>query len=185
MDKVSDRFGAQHREIEMRPGADGELAINLNESPLGQIAKRKDKQGKSFLNEIEVRAGERLRSDYTRGQLMPRLGANWEARVSSGRRGGAGGVAELTDTALAARMRVEKAIVAVGPELSGVLVDVCCFLKGLELVEAERLWPARSAKIVLKAALGALSRHYEPPRTRSKQQIQHWGSDGYRPSIAG
>ncbi|WP_199498781.1 MULTISPECIES: DUF6456 domain-containing protein [Mesorhizobium] len=183
MDRAGDRFGAQHRDIEMRAGADGELAINLNESPLGQIAKRKDKQGKSFLNEIEVRAGERLRSDYTRGQMMPRLGANWEARVSSGRRGG--GVAELTETALAARMRVEKAIVAVGPELSGVLIDVCCFLKGLEVVEAERLWPARSAKIVLKAALGALSRHYEPPRTRPTGNIQHWGAAGYKPSIAG
>lgn len=183
---TGDRFQAQHRNIEIGDGRDGEtLAINLNESPLGQIAKRKDKQGKHFLSEMEVRAGERLRSDYTRGQIMPRLGANWEAGVSSGRRDGAGGAAELTEAALAARMRVEKAIAAVGPELSGVLLDVCCFLKGLEVVETERLWPARSAKIVLKAALGALSRHYEPPRKRPDGQIQHWGAEGYRPSIAG
>lgn len=178
-------FQMQHREIELRAvnGENEPLAVNLNESPLGQIARRKDKQGRCFLNEAEVRAGERLRSDYTRGQIMPRLGANWEARVSSGRRGGVGGIMDLTDAALAARIRVDKAIAAVGPELSGVLLDVCCFLKGLETVEAERLWPARSAKILLKASLSALARHYEPPRTQARPRMFHWGSQDYRPAM--
>jgi hypothetical protein len=120
------------------------VAVNLAESPLGQLMRRKDRDGAPFLSRAEFDAGERLRSDYTRGQIMPRLGANWEASVSSGRR--EGGVGDLTDAALAARMRVEKAIRAVGPELSGVLVDVCCFLKGMETVEIERGWPVRSAK---------------------------------------
>ncbi|MCO5063139.1 MAG: DUF6456 domain-containing protein [Rhizobiaceae bacterium] len=178
-------FQAQHCEIELREGEGGRtvLAVNLDESPLGQIARRKDKEGKLFLSEAEVRAGERLRSDYTRGQMMPRLGANWEPRISSGTGHAAGGIAELTDAALSARLRVEKAIVEVGPELAGVLLDVCCFLKGLETVEAERRWPARSAKIVLKAALGALARHYEPPRIQSRERMLHWGAEDYRPSI--
>jgi hypothetical protein len=185
--RKEDAFQVQHREIELRDGAAGEaaLSINLNESPLGQISRRKDRQGRAFLSDAELRAGERLRSDYTRGQIMPRLSANWEAGVSSGRRGGAGGVAELTEAALAARLRVEKAIAAVGPELSGVLLDVCCFLKGLETVEAERLWPARSARIVLRAALGALARHYEPPRMQKRTQPLQWGAEDYRPSING
>lgn len=179
-----DGFPAQHREIELRKNGERDartIAVNLNESPLGQIARRRDRQGRAFLSDAELNAGERLRSDYTRGQIMPRLGANWEAGVASGRRGGAGGIAELTETALAARMRVEKAIAAIGPELAGVLLDVCCFLKGLETVEAERVWPARSAKIVLKAALGALARHYEPPRARGQRQPLHWGAADYRP----
>ena len=61
-------------------------------------------------------------------------------------------------------MRVEHALRAVGPELGGVLVDVCCFLKGLEAVKREREWPARSAKLMLCTALAALDRHHNPER---------------------
>jgi hypothetical protein len=155
--------------------------VNLDESPLRSIARRLDRNGRRLLDDDEVAAGERLRADYTRGQMMPRLGANWQAAVASGRRDGRGGIADLTDAALAARIRVEKALVAVGPELSGVLLDVCCFLKGLELVEQERGWPVRSAKIVLKTALAALSRHYRPPAR--PRHILHWGAEGYRPTL--
>jgi len=169
-----------------RDGSHANVIINLSESPLAQLMRRKDRKGVPFLSEAEFRAGERLRADYTRGQIMPRLGANWVATVSSGRRDGGNGIAELTEAALAARIRVENALAAVGPELSGVLVDVCCFLKGLELVEVERGWPVRSAKIVLKTALGALSRHYEPQAKRQAQKrVLHWGAEDYRPRIDG
>ncbi|MBX3597033.1 MAG: hypothetical protein KF874_05610 [Rhizobiaceae bacterium] len=182
----SEQYKAQHLDIEMQcvVGAETIHAVNLNESPLAQIARRKDKQGNPFLAGDEFRAGERLRADYTRGQIMPRLGANWEAAVSPRGGGASGGVAELTEAALSARIRVEKALAAVGPELSGVLVDVCCFLKGLETVEAERCWPARSAKLMLKAGLATLARHYEPAQTRRHERMLHWGAHDYRPSIA-
>lgn len=157
------------------------VAVNLAESPLGQLIRRKGRDGENFLSRAEFQAGERLRADYTRGQIMPRLGANWEASVSSGRR--SGGIGDLTDAALAARMRVEKAVRAVGPELSGVLIDVCCFLKGMETVEIERGWPVRSAKIVLKTALGILSRHYNPETGARQKQVLHWGAEDFRPSI--
>lgn len=185
-----DPFLAQHRTLELQTietetGRE-QVTVNLDESPLRSIARRKDRDGRSFLSGGEVAAGERLRADYTRGQIMPRLGANWQASVASGRRdGGRGGIADLTDAALAARIRVEKAIEAVGPELAGVLVDICCYLKGLETVESERGWPVRSAKIVLKTALGALARHYDPQlgRRRSSGEILHWGTADYRPSL--
>lgn len=157
------------------------VAVNWSESPLGQLMRRKGRDGEAFLTSAEFQAGERLRADYTRGQIMPRLGANWVASVSSGRRDG--GIADLTDAVLGARMRVENAIRAVGPELSGILIDVCCFLKGMETVEMERGWPVRSAKIVLKTALGVLSRHYSPASGQRPRHMLHWGAEDYRPVI--
>lgn len=165
--------------------SEGETARNLNESPLASLMRRRDRHGAPFLSDAEFEAGERLRADWTRGSMMPRLGANWEASVASGRRGsvGAGGGVDLSETALAARLRVDKAVTAVGPELAGVLLDVCCFLKGLEQVESERGWPVRSAKIVLKTALGVLARHYRP--AEKPRRSHHWGAEDYRPRIGG
>jgi hypothetical protein len=185
-----DPYREQHGEVAPQrfDTADGWLVadVNLSESPLAQLARRKAKDGAPFLAAAEWRSGERLRADYTRARIMPRLGANWQAAIASGRRdGGAGGMTELTDSALAARQRVERAIDAVGPELSGVLIDVCCFLKGLETVEMERGWPVRSAKIMLKSALAALSRHYERPASASRQRVLHWGTEDYRPQLGG
>ena len=185
---ASSAFQDQHRDLDTATIDTGSgpqaVCINVAESPLGLLLRRRGKDGAPFLSRSEFEAGERLRADFTRGQLMPRLGANWVASVASGRRDG--GIAELTDAALAARLRVERAVVAVGPELSGILIDVCCFLKGMETVEIERGWPVRSAKIVLKAALGALSRHYQPtpPAGRNgRQHVLHWGASDYRPSL--
>jgi hypothetical protein len=189
--RSSGAFDAPQRELGTASvvvkGKTSEAIINLAESPLAQLMRRRSKQGMPFLSRAEFEAGERLRADYTRGQIMPRLGANWTASVASGRRGADNGIAELTESALAARMRVDRAVAAVGPELSGVLIDICCFLKGLELVEKERGWPVRSAKLMLKTALGALSRHYRPPAPRSDRSLRpllHWGAEDYRPRIS-
>lgn len=196
-EKFTERLGSpadalqdRYREIDMitvaSPGGPATVMANVAESPLAQLVRRKTRQGAPFLDAREFQAGERLRADYTRGQIMPRLGANWVASVSSGRRASGGGLADLTDAALGARQRVDDAIAAVGPELSGVLIDVCCFLKGLERVEVERGWPVRSAKVVLKTALGALARHYSPKEgvKHRREQTVHWGTEDYRPKIS-
>lgn len=166
-------------------GGVSEVLVNTAESPLASLWRHKGRNGERFLTASEFNAGERLRLDYTRGQIMPRLGINWSAAGSGGKKHrDTNGFGDMTDSALAARDRVEAAIEAVGPELSGVLIDVCCFLKGMEQVEAERGWPVRSGKVVLKSALSALARHYQPPqRTQRQKAILHWGSDDYRPQM--
>lgn len=128
-----------------------------DESPLIRLSSRKGADGKPFLAAHEVAAGERLRADFTRGGLSPSVTQRWEDTPRSGPRSGP---ADLSDAVLDCRARVQHALKAVGPELSGVLLDVCCFLKGTERVEAERQWPARSAKLMLKTGLAALARHY-------------------------
>lgn len=169
--------------IEDVSGTAADVLVNFAESPLAALMRRKSRDGASFLTQAEFGAGERLRADYTRARLMPRLGMNWQSPVASGRRGTGSGIADLTDSALAARLRVERALESVGPELSGVLVDICCFLKGLSQVESERGWPVRSAKLMLKSALAALARHYDPRAARMPKAgaILQWGADDYRP----
>lgn len=170
-------------------GSAGDAATrDLAESPLGWLGRRAGRNGQPLLDAAQTEAGERLRRDFTRAGLSPRVTQNWDAAGSQRRSGGRGGVADLTDMALEARRRFGTALEAVGPELSGVLVDVCCFLKGLEAVERERGWPARSAKIVLALALRRLAGHYglaAEARGRERGTMRHWGSADYRPGRRG
>ena len=132
-----------------------------SESPLAWLARRRGRDGRALIEPHQLQAGERLRADFTRAHMMPRTTSNWSSPMASGRRG-AGGDAPpaFSDTMIAARQRVHQALDAVGPEFGGLLLDVCCFLKGLEDIERERAWPARSAKVVLQLALDRLARHY-------------------------
>jgi hypothetical protein len=128
------------------------------ESPLAWLARRRGRDGRALIEPIQLQAGERLRAEFTRAHLMPRITSNWSAAVSDGRRGQTPAV--FTETVIAARQRVRRALDVVGPEFAGLLVDVCCFLKGLADVEGERGWPARSGKVVLQLGLDRLARHY-------------------------
>ncbi|KQT88215.1 DUF6456 domain-containing protein [Aurantimonas sp. Leaf443] len=158
--------------------------FNEEESPLYRLATRPVRGGAPFLSAEEAEAGERLRADFTRGNLMPGITQRWDGTPRA--RGPSGGARDLSDNALDARRRVDAAIAAVGPELSGVLLDVCCFLKGLETVERERQWPVRSAKLLLKAGLGVLARHYGLGRsTRREGHIRRWAAPDARPSPNG
>ena len=183
-------FRVQHGDIVRTSAAgdrDREVAIDLDESPIGALARRPGKSGEPWLSADLASAAERLRRDFEIGQLQPRITANWSASVSSGRRTGDGsGLKDLNDMALSARLRFDRAMREVGPELSGVLVDICCFLKGLEAVERERRWPARSAKLVLRIALTSLARHYGLTATATGKpsvELRHWGAEDYRPAI--
>lgn len=164
-------FQNQHRVVATRGDPDhGALAINLAESPLAALSRVKGRDGAPFLAPELLAAGERLRVDFTRGQLAPSMGHRWDLARAGRPSAATNGAGDLTDAAMAARQRVEGAISAVGPDLSGVLLDACCFLKGLTLIERERQWPARSAKLMLRAALQALERHYAAPKRRASRQ---------------
>lgn len=162
------------------------VIVNSAESPLAMLYRLNKQTGKRFLSDEEFLAGERLRADFTRGNMLPSITANWTAWNTKRLRGQRGGAAELSDHAIDCRARVDKALKAVGPELSGVLLDICCFLKGLELVERERSWPVRSAKILLKTALSILHRHYTHGHGAENTCVHapfHWGAPDYQPAI--
>ncbi|MDK9697499.1 MAG: DUF6456 domain-containing protein [Siculibacillus sp.] len=183
-------FRRQHGEVTARrideAGTIG--LVDEAESPLSWLARRRDKDGRVYLTPARVAAGERLRADFTVARMMPAVTSNWSTgRIAAGH-GASGGIGDLADRALAARDRVRSALEAVGRDLADVLLDVCCFLKGLETIEADRRWPARSAKVVLDIALGRLAAHYGladeargPDRARA---LRAWGTGDHRPEVA-
>lgn len=133
------------------------VLVNHSESPLAWLARRKGRDGRAMISAGQFLAGEKLRAEFTRAQMSPRVTSSWAA--PSGRSSG-GGAGEMTDLIVASRQRMQQAMAACGPEFSGLLMDVCCFLRGLEDVERERNWPPRSGKVVLQLALDRLARHY-------------------------
>lgn len=188
-----DVFRSQHlalgqRQIATEQGS-AKVIFDEAESPLVWLARRRGREGRAMIAPHQLQAGERLRADFTRANLMPRTTSNWTSPIASGRRGAGGDRASSsTETMIASRQRVHQALDAVGPELSGLLLDVCCFLKGLEDLERERGWPARSAKVVLQLALDRLARHYgyaAQIRGRRDAPIRTWLAEGTEFNVDG
>jgi hypothetical protein len=167
----------------------GQPTRNPAESPIAWLFSRRDAAGNPLITEAQFNAGERLREDFWFAQMSPSITQSWSVAGGggTGRRGAPGAGVEMTDRVIAAADRVRRALEAVGPELSGILLDVCCFLKGLEAAERKAGWPQRSGKIVLGVALSALARHYGFSRTPDAPartaRVRHWGAGGYRPGI--
>ncbi len=161
------------------------------ESPLEWLARRKDAKGRPFLTAEEVRAGERLRADYEAACLSARVTMSWDATstVQDRRRTCRFGhdPADVSERALAARRRVEKALAAAGPGLSDILIEVVCLASGLEAAERRLGWPRRSGRLVLKFALSRLARHYGLIKREENQgpaRILHWGLPDHVPRQA-
>ena len=168
-----DPFAAQHRVLNTRlikddRGRDCYVVVNAAESPIGFLRQR------GLINHLQFEAGEKLRRDFTMAQLTPRMGVDYSAPV--GRRS-AKPETLITETALAAKQRFNRALRAAGPGLSDVLFDVCCILRGLEESERARNWPRASGKVVLRLALDRLVEHYGM-RTRGHAPVRSWVKEG-------
>lgn len=175
----ADAFAGQHRSEALAP--DGKR-LNLSESPLGRmaIAVRGEPP---FLSPHQVEAGERVRRLAERAQMQARVTMNYSAAEVGGAKG-AGHATGIGDMAADARRALADIHRVLPRDCAGVVLDVCGLLKGLQLVEQERGWPRRSAKLVLRIGLEQLAQHYglaaeavgaESGRRRS------WLGEGARP----
>lgn len=161
---------AQHVELETRlikddAGRERYVVVNAAESPLSLLRHR------GMIGVVAFEAGEKLRRDYTIGQLSPRMGVDYSAPVGSH-----AFRPDLAETLLAARQRFNRAMVAAGPGLADVLFDVCCYLASLDECEKTRGWPRGSARIVLALALERLAAHYGM-RVRTGGRMRSWSKD--------
>ncbi|MGQ0456644.1 MAG: DUF6456 domain-containing protein [Hyphomicrobium sp.] len=177
-----------------RDAASATPEFDLAESPLAWLARRKDKDGRALISDDEFNAGERLRADFWFARMTPRVTANWSQLRSGGAPHGAPDLGpDVQDHVIAAQQRVRRALAAAGPDLAGILIDVCCHLKGLEIAERNGGWPRRSGKVILQIALRQLARHYGIIASRAHgaassedsraPRVHHWGAADYRPKI--
>jgi hypothetical protein len=171
--------------VARRRHAAGHLA---QESPLVWLRRRKDKDGQPLITEPQFHAGERLSVDFWHAQMTPRVTASWSVAAAGRhmRRSAPGAGVDLKDSVVAARTRVHRALAAVGPELAGILLDVCCHDVGLESAGRSQGWPQRAAKVVLQLALTRLARHYgllAPQQPPGPMRLRHWGDEDYRPGL--
>ncbi|NOD33639.1 MULTISPECIES: DUF6456 domain-containing protein [unclassified Ruegeria] len=136
------------------------IRYSATESPLTALARRRDRDGKPFLDDTLVKAGERLREDFELAQIGPQVSQNWDRFLTAGGRNNHDSDAHGGRGFSDARDRVARALSDLGPGLSDVALRCCCYLEGLELAEKRMGWSARSGKIVLRIALQRLKRHY-------------------------
>ena len=133
------------------------VTVNQAESPLAWLHAR------GHLTDRQFDAGEKLRGDYERASLGPRITMGWNPEPrGKGRRGPAEHL-DPSERQLAAKQRFDGALAALGGELSDIAWRVVC--DGQSMAGAERGlgWPARSGKLVLRIALDRLAGFYRLP----------------------
>ena len=147
-----------HPDDRIDPGKAGpqmmrHVAVNVAQSPIAWLASR------GHLTDAQLRAGERLRTDYERAGLAARVTMRWDAAPPGKSRGGT----RASDASLAridAHRRFHAAVEHVGPGLADICWRVICAGEGIGGAEKALGWPSRSGKLVLTLALDRLARFY-------------------------
>jgi hypothetical protein len=130
------------------------VTVNIAESPLGWLYSR------GLLTRRQFDAGERLRADWERAQLAPRITMAWDPAPVSGQRSGGSGAPDLSGSQIDAKRRFQAAVDHAGPGLGDILWRVVCSGEGMREAETALGWPARAGKLVLTLALDRVADYY-------------------------
>jgi len=130
------------------------VTVNMLESPLGWLFVR------GMVTKRQYEAGERLRADWERAQLSPRVTMAWDSAPVSNGRGGSAPGPDLNGAQIDARARFDGAIAKAGPGLSDILWRIVCAGEGMREAETALGWPARAGKLVLTLALDRIADYY-------------------------
>ena len=88
------------------------VTVNAAESPLGWLFAR------GLLSRRQYDAGERLRADWERAQLSPRVTMAWDSAPVARGRGGFAPEPDLSGAQIDARRRFHDAVASAGPGLA-------------------------------------------------------------------
>jgi hypothetical protein len=137
-----------------RDGVRRSITINAAESPLGWLFSR------GLVTQRQFDAGERLRADWERAQLAPRVTMAWDAAPVARGRGGSALGPDLGGAQIDAKRRFDAAVAAAGPGLADILWRIVCAGEGMREAETALGWPARAGKLVLTLALDRVADFY-------------------------
>jgi hypothetical protein len=130
------------------------VTVNIAESPLGWLFSR------GLISTVQFDAGERLRNDWERAQLAPRVTMSWDSAPIDRTRGGSSPAPDPNCSQLDARRRFDAALAEAGPGLSDILWRIVCAGEGMRDAESALGWPARAGRLVLTLALDRIARFY-------------------------
>ncbi|QDZ09604.1 DUF6456 domain-containing protein [Devosia ginsengisoli] len=134
------------------------MAKTRDDDVLARLAAR-DAAGSAFLAPHQLAAAERLEQLIRRAQLAPRVTMSYNPASVGGARAG-NSVETASQGAADARLRLSRLAGMLPTDCWGVLFDICGLGKGLQLIETERRWPRRSAKLVLRIGLDQLAQQF-------------------------
>lgn len=142
------------RSIEDPEGETQQVRVHIGESPLLWLHAR------GHLSERLYLAGERLRQDWERAGLGPRVTMAWDAAPPSHGRRAAVAAPSPGHAQIAAKDHFHAALDRAGPGLKDILWRVVCAGEGLSAAEKALGWPTRAAKLVLTFALERVAEYY-------------------------
>jgi hypothetical protein len=151
------------------------MASARDDDVLARLATGSDRAGPAFLGPHHLAAADRFERLVRRAQLTPRVTMSYNPANVGGHRPG-NGVETASDGAADARLKLSRIASTLPADCWGVLFDVCGLGKGLQLVETERRWPRRSAKLVLRIGLEQLAAQFglAPQATGTASGTRHW-----------
>lgn len=147
---------------------------------------RTKKSATGFLEPHHLEAARRVAGLFERAHLSQRVTMRYAPVPATTRNTGARG--EITDMAADARKALAVIYRSLPSDCAAVVMEVCCYDKGLQAIEAERGWPRRSAKLVLRIGLDHLAARFglsATARGPDAQACYGWMDEGAKPSEIG
>lgn len=136
------------------------MAEAKDDDVVTRLGSSREKGQAPFLLPHHLAAATRFERLVAQSQVRQRVTMSYSPTTVGGDKGAANHVETASDGAADARLRLSRLAASLPADCWGVLFDVCALGKGLQLVETERRWPRRSAKLVLRIGLEHLAAQF-------------------------
>lgn len=161
--EAGEEFISQHGAVVSRNVIDADGGMHKvrgfdPERQMRRLTVLRGANGEPWLSHAELAAAGKLRADWAVGEIGLLRGSDWMAAPMGSNARGADNAQEAAMARRCdARRSVADALARLAPPLRRVVESVCLHERGLEALEREHGWPARSGKLALKLGLAQLA----------------------------